>query len=120
MDLVETVAGFGCRLSYLSFNGRFTYLKKTWHHHYRRCSHHRQVMSKLKKNCTCLCRVKQPPSHNFRVTDIILRKLLIKKIYSYGFWPKQFMPKEEKKNSTLHVQKENLAPLKIPTGPSLF
>ena len=26
-------------------------------------------------------------------------------IYSYGFWPKQYLPKEEKKISPLHVQK---------------
>ena len=33
---------------------------------------------------------------------------------------KKIMPKRKKKISTLHVQKENLAPLKIPTSPSLF
>ena len=34
---------------------------------------------------------------------------------------KKIMPKRKKKKiSTLHVQKENLAPLKIATSPSLF
>ena len=51
----------------------------------------------------------------------------MKKIYSYGFWPKKKYAQEEKKYiSILHVQKENLAPLKSPPahaitllGPSL-
>ena len=37
MDLAE-IDWFGCRLNYLSFNGRFTYWRMTWpHHHHRRC-----------------------------------------------------------------------------------
>ena len=49
------------------------------------------------------------------------RKLLIKNIYFYGFWPKTNIYKEEKeKYFYLTMYKKNLASLKIPTPPTLF
>ena len=112
IDLVK-IAGFGCHLNYLSFNGRFHPLKKDMAspssslfdiiitivvvliiviviskiiiiinaigvrhlscplstYDYAASSDACAVMSKLQKYCTCLCRVKQAPSHNFRVTE---------------------------------------------------
>ena len=113
IDLVK-IAGFGCHLNYLTFNGRFHPLKKdvaslssslfdiiitivvvlviiviviskviiiinaigVRHlscplstYDYAASSDACAVISKLQKYCTCLCRVKQAPSHNFRVTE---------------------------------------------------
>ena len=112
IDFVK-IAGFGCRLNYQSFNGRFHLLEKdmaessssslfdiiitfivvvSHHHlHWHQQDKHRnqcnrcqsfilpsthdcalsdaQFMSKLKKDCTCLCRVEQASSHDFRVTN---------------------------------------------------
>ena len=45
------------------------------------------------------------------------QKIIDKKIYSYGIWPKTYMPKDEKKKiSTLHLQKF-VASLKILNPP---
>ena len=44
----------------------------------------------------------------------ISRKLSIRKIYPYGFWPKNICPRRKKKTN-LHVQKRDLASLKTLT-----